>query len=130
MKNPIASIFFRIRSWVNLRKIYTSERMVRDLERRMQQSLTILNRKQRKLESLQKRLLSINESVLEDLEEATNIQVRYEETMTALRSENRILKDVTIPTLTAEHKRILTVVDADTAAAVRRQVSASSEGGM
>lgn len=73
----------------------------------------------------ERRLRTIGETLAEDLEDAKMVQRRYEEELEAVRQENRILNDVIIPTLVAQHKVVLERLDADVAVEVRRRTAAS-----
>ncbi len=115
-----------VRSCFAMRKISATERMAKQLGMRVESSLRRLNKRQKQLRSLQRRLELISESLAEDLEESITVQRKYEETVEGLRSENKILTEVTLPLLTAQHRLQLTRYDAETAIEVRKQVAVSA----
>jgi chromosome segregation ATPase len=71
------------------------------------------------------RLRLLYDSLAEDLKDAEKSQSRYGEAIEKLRSERDVLRDVTLPTLVAEHTRIRECLNADTAHEVRKRVVAS-----
>ena len=118
-------IILWIRSWFLQNKLRITERLVNDTELRVSKLLSRLQRKEKKLRSTRNRLESLISSLSEDLEEGLVIQKQCEEALSAQRSELKILKDITVPTLTTQHKLLLQRYDAEIAVQMRKQVAAS-----
>ena len=65
----------------------------------------------------------IGRSLVEDLEEACLVEADQAKVVEALQSELEVLRNVTVPELTAAHHLILQRYDAETAIEVRRQMA-------
>lgn len=76
-----------------------------------------------KLQALRDSFESQSTFVEERIAAIQRTNKRSEETINELRAELRVANDVTIPSLVAAHKLILTRYDAEVAIAVRRSVS-------
>lgn len=75
------------------------------------------------LDELRAKLQSLSNRLEDDLRKAEQVEEQHRTAVEALRSENRILADVTVPTLVAQHKLILQGIESETAIQVRRQVA-------
>ena len=102
----------------------SSEDRLLDMERRRDHSVRRLELRRRSLAVVERRLAAHAEVLAEDLDEAKRLQEQYDEQLVSIRSELRVLKDVTIPGLVAANKLLLAQWDAETAIQVRRQVAA------
>ena len=114
-------------SWLALRRLSCTERIVVSFEKRLKETQYLLRKRHRQLISVQKRLELVSDTLMEDLEEAQSLQKQYEETVSALREENKIYSNVTLPTLMAEHTRILECLKAEVSMAVRHQIIATAD---
>lgn len=81
----------------------------------------------KKLKSLERKLVDIGDTIVEDLEEADHIVRRHEEATDGLQSELTILKELTVPGLTKAHQLMVQRAEADTAVQVRKQVTYSAQ---
>ena len=96
-------------------------------ERRAEAAASRLEKDQELLDALLTRVQRLSARVRQDLEEAERVAQVHSTAMEAIRSENKILADVTVKTLVAQHELVLQRTQADTAAQVRRQVAAQPE---
>lgn len=124
------------RSWRESRELL---RAMTGLRVRLRRVETRLIHRKRTLQGMERRLVSLSESLAEDLaitetefraiqaelEEVGRRQKRHEAEMDSLRSRIRVAEDVTIPVLVAANKLALERYDADTAVQIKRQVSQS-----
>lgn len=124
------------RSWRESRELL---RAMTGLRVRLRRVETRLVHRKRTLQGMERRLVSLSESLAEDLaitetefraiqaelEEVGRRQKRHEAEMDSLRSRIRVAEDVTIPVLVAANKLALERYDADTAVQIKRQVSQS-----
>jgi len=119
----------KIRKWFisyfATRKIIACDIITGKAELRAKKYVKLLAKREKQLKSLQKQLYSLNERLSEELEDALAAQKRYEEALSAQQSELKILREVTLPTLTSQHKLLLQRYDAEIAIQIRRQVAAS-----
>jgi uncharacterized protein (DUF342 family) len=127
MKNWLQSFFVaraesRLEQRLNkaAKDVEKSDRRLSDRTKEINAALESLTRN---LASNDRRLRDIGESLLEDIQMAKATQQRYEEELESVRSENRILKEVTIPGLVAANKLMIERLDADTAVEVRRRTA-------
>ncbi len=123
-------IWIWLNSWLSLRTCIRSDKLVRKAELRVKKSLSKLEKKKKLLIRLSKRLDVIGNSLVEDIDEASAIQKQCEESISAQQSELRIYSDITIPTLTDQHRLILERYDAEIAAEVRRRVAISANSNL
>lgn len=93
-------------------------------QRTSRQLLHRLKRDRKQLISLQSKLQQLNNQLEEDLDAALRAQQSYETAIDALRSENQILSETTVPTLVAQNKLLLQRYDTELAIQARRQVAA------
>ena len=115
--------WFWLKSCLASRKIKSSDSLVRVAESRLSKSIKKLEKKRKVLKSLLRRVETVGESLQEDLDDSVSIQKQYEEALAAEQSELRVLREVTLPTLTSQHKLLLEMYDAEIAIQVRRQVA-------
>lgn len=101
-------------------------RSARRVERRIQRHEAGLERMRRHLESRIAAISARIDQAMTDLESARKTQRAYESELDAVRNQLRIAEEVTIPTLTAAHKLLLSRYDAETAIQVRRQVASGT----
>jgi len=120
-------IFKWIKSWFVTQSLIASELVTEDAEKRINKISRRLSKHIKALRAQRKILDSINSSVVEDLEEADKALKQSEDALSAQRSELKILREVTLPTLTEQHKLILQRCEADIAVQVRRQVAVSPD---
>jgi chromosome segregation ATPase len=123
-----------------VRRPSASHRLAADWEGRSRRLLSDLKSKRRRLtrmlykcEVLGKRLDALYESIstLRDeinarLETAETLERHHQTAIEALRAENQVLNEVTVPTLVNQHKLIMQRCDADLAVQTRRQVAAGA----
>lgn len=116
----------RLVSSRQMREVLVAERVALKLSQRLQALVKRLDKRQREMKALQTRFSFLAKSAEEDTQNARDTATQYSEAIEALRSENQILRDVTVPTLVAQHKLILQRIDAETAIEVQRLVALSS----
>jgi hypothetical protein len=109
----------RIRSRWGLRRLTAAQRLAFDW---CEKSLKTAKR----LERGREKLIVLSERFDADLAEAASLAKQHSSVVDALRNENKILGEVTIPTLTAQHNLILQRIRAETELQVRRQVAANT----
>ena len=90
----------------------------------LDQAASRLDRSRKKLRAVEKRVSLLAASAERDVGEAERVQRQARDAVEAIREENEIYKEVTIPTLTAQHKLLLARYEAETAVAVRNQTMA------
>ena len=118
--NPLSSIWCRLR----LRKLSAAQKMVVDCQKEIGKLLDSLNKKESQLERIMTKFENQAAAVTSAIEQIERQKNKYETVIEALRNENEVLSNITIPALTAANKLILERTDADTAIQVRRQVAA------
>lgn len=106
----------------SFRRIVSAEKKMQKLCRQSKKNNRRLKKNENKLRSIKNLLISIGDSVSDDIEEAKNLNEQYEKSLTAARSELEILKEITIPTMVASHKLLLEQYDAQTAVEVRKKL--------
>ena len=114
-----------LRSMVALRRMTVAQRMAEDWTER---SHELCARLEDAAESLRMKKLLIDQvydSASSDLEDANKALRQHETVVEALRSENKILGEVEVATLTAAHQLLLERYRAHCAVEVMRQVAAS-----
>ena len=77
------------------------------------------------LSLLQVKLVGLSKRLEVDLEQAATIQRQHQTAIDALRSENQVLSEATVPALVASNRLLLQRYDAETAIEVRKMVAAS-----
>ena len=112
-----------VRSWLALRRYGTAEIMARRWIERSRAVAERLNRRRSELAALRGQTDLIGRSLVEDLEEARSVEADQAKAVEALQSELEVLRNVTVPELTAAHHLILQRYDAETAIEVRRQMA-------
>ena len=102
------------------------------LDRQRDAATRRIQRRERELGVLQQRMGILAAGIETDLEEQKETERHYEREIRALeldieklRARLQIAEDVTIPTLIADHAKLLAVIEADTAVEVRRRVAYS-----
>jgi len=93
-------------------------------ERQSKRLLRQLEKDQERIRELLVKVQNLSKRVETDLDKAAKMEQQHQTAMEALRSENQVLSDTTVPTLVAQHKLLLERHDADTAIQVRRRVAA------
>ena len=97
-------MFRKIKLWWAFRRLSLARQALFQWETDSQKVLKQIQRKTRKLESLDRKLRSISESVLEDLADADKTIEQHAHALASIRSEYDVLKDVTLPTLVSENR--------------------------
>jgi len=97
-------MFKTIKMWWALRKMSVARQAVFQWEQDSHVILKQLQRKIRKLESLDKIIRNISESVLDDLADADKTIKQHSHALDSIRSEYDVLKEVTLPTLVSENR--------------------------
>ena len=118
-------MFKKIKLWWAFRRLSLARQALFQWETDSQQVLKQLQRKIRKLESLDRKLRSISESVLEDLADADKTIEQHSHALASIRSEYDVLKDVTLPTLCSENRAFRERWNAEIASARIRNVRLS-----
>lgn len=115
-----------LRSLLALRRLSRSQRVVRDLSRRLNAARLDFLRLQKEWEEADKRwsflsleMESLRQRIQDRLTEMDDLRRQWQEGLDELRKENQLMADVTIPTLVAEHKLILARIDHRTAVEAR-----------
>ena len=118
-------MFRKIKLWWAFRRLSLARQALFQWETDSQKVLKQIQRKTRKLESLDRKLRSISESVLEDLADADKTIEQHAHALASIRSEYDVLKDVTLPTLVSENRAFRERWDAEIATARVRNVRMS-----
>lgn len=113
-----------VTSWLEYRRLKALGRGIKQSQAMASKSRKKLDKQLKQLKVVERRLMLISETVVEDVEEARQSQVKLEEALEAATSKIKILEETTIPTLVAQNQLILKRIDAETAIAVRNQVAA------
>lgn len=120
------------RSWLGFRRLSSAQTLANDWNRDSARVLKlILGHKKSLIQqlteliALEARLSTLMRQVDRDFTEAEKLEKSHAIALDALQNENKILSEITVPTLTAQHKLLLARYDAETAIQARRQVSAS-----
>jgi hypothetical protein len=82
------------------------------------------------LSNLREQWEILNQKVSDDIQRAEEADRLHQVAIDALRSENQVMRDITVPELVAAHKLILQRYDAETAIEIRRQVAAGGGGNL
>ncbi len=109
--------------------------MATSLSQRVYRKLSIkeasLQALKKKAKTHEKKLMLLSESLLEEIEDVENLREDFEKSLKqtesaleSVREECEVYKDVTIPTLLAQHKLVLAQYEEQTAIAVRNQTIA------
>ena len=128
----------RLRSRLALRRLTAAQRLAYNwtcdseaLQRRLDSRRKRLEAFERVLkQSLSKKISSLKgqtDGLAVELGEALRLQKHQEEVVAALRSENQVLTEITVPTLTAAHQLLLQRYRAESEIQVRRQVAAGGQ---
>jgi hypothetical protein len=115
------------RSRRGLHQIRTTRLLLLRHEKQSRKIDKRLMKRRKELKALSKRMDVVSISLTEDLDEAERAHSQYQETIDGLRSELQVLRDITVPNLTAAHRLILERYDAETAIAVRNRVAVSTD---
>ncbi len=91
---------------------------------RCRQLLGQLEIKRKKLKSLERKVVVLSESLLEDLEEAEKSLKRMEAALETEREKVRLYEDVTVPGLMAAHQAVVARIEAEHAVSVRNRTLA------
>lgn len=107
-------------------KTSAAQQLAADWEVESAKVLKVFEDDKRKLLDLQDTLEATMKKVELDIANANRLQESQQTALEALRNENKIFSDTTIPTLVASHKLILERIDAETAIQARRRVIATT----
>jgi len=103
-----------------------SQRFAREWEKSAKQLLAALEKKEEALTTKSVAIKELIATIEDELRKAKALNVKYETALDALRNENKVMSEVTIPALTASCQLGLERWRAETAIQVRRQVAASN----
>ena len=120
MKNFFYNLFCSIQLNFALNKLKKASNIVSFYENENYELNKRLEKRKVELTNLQRRIESLGETLVEDLEEADSIQRRHRQAFDTLKDENDVLKNKTIPTLVASADLLLQRYDAETAIEIRR----------
>ena len=120
MKNFFYNLFCSIQLNFALSKLKKASNIVSFYENESYELNKRLEKRRIELTNLQRRIESLGETLVEDLEEADSIQRRHRQAFDTLKDENDVLKNKTIPTLVASADLLLQRYDAETAIEIRR----------
>lgn len=97
---------------LSLEWIRDSQKVIKKLERNL-----------KRLRSLKAQFDIVSETVLEDIEDAENLQRKQEHVIDGLGEENKVMSKIMIPQLIAAHKLILERYDAEMAIEVKKRTA-------
>lgn len=125
------SFWGKARFWFVLRWASGAQRKADQWQSDSKKMVGLLERRVKQLTVLQRKLNSINDTTIEDLEECKELMARHQGAVDALNAELEILKEVTVPGLTEAHQGLVDRIQAERADQKRRQIMAMpSEEGM
>jgi len=102
-----------------------AQRFAKEWEKEAKELLAILEKKETILLARSVAIKELIETIEDELKKAKALNVKYETALDALRNENKVMSEVTIPALTASCQLGLERWRAEAAIQVRRQVAAS-----
>jgi len=105
------------------RRMTRAERKYHRWRQDVERLSKVMDRHNKQLRTVRSQLVSISESVSEDLEESRLVMDRQAEVVGELNAELEILKETTVPFLTAAHQVAMATMDADASVQIRRRVS-------
>lgn len=111
------------RSWRTCRQLLDAERMARDWERRSIQIRKLLKQDIDRLTVLRLEIRSLTDESLAHVQMAETIEEKHQSVVETLRSQIRILTETEVPGVLAAHRRLVQMLEAETAIQVRRQVA-------
>ena len=100
----------------------------RQWESRSRDLLEKFKRSRTDLESLQSQIQSLSLRLEQQLREAEQLEEQHRTVVEALRSENEVMGEITIPTLVSQHKLIQQRIEEETAISVMRQTATNARG--
>ena len=119
----MSKLYDSILSYLALRRIYKADKIAQRCDKRLERMIVKLEKRKKELRSLDRKVSSVNELAVEDIDESTAALKSAKEALEAVRSEQRIADEITIPTLVQSNRLLLERASADTAEQVRRQVA-------
>jgi len=103
-----------------------AQRFAKEWEKSAKELIAVLGKKEDILISKSVAIKELIATIEDELKKAKALNVKYETALDALRNENKVMSEVTIPALTASCQLGLERWRAETAIQVRRQVAASN----
>lgn len=113
-----------IKSWFSSRKLSAAMQAASDWEKKAEGLNERMLQHQENLKSHLVTFQILKDVIETDFEKYESLKDQQQTAIEQLRSENRVLAETTIPTLVAQHKLILSRVEAETANQVRLMVAA------
>ncbi len=117
----LSRIWNKLRLRVLLRKQSAAQKMADDWQREADKLLIALGKKEKLLRKTITKFESQVSVIEVDIEHVEEQVIKHEKVLEALRSENDVMSNITIPALTAACKLGVERWDAETASWVRRQ---------